>query len=76
MIQKTYIEIRSAAGGDEAKIWATDLMRMYMRYATKNKWKVTPIDDHTISIQGEGVFDFLKNESGVHRVQRIPATEG
>jgi peptide chain release factor 1 len=73
--QKTYIEIRSAAGGDEAKIWATDLLRMYIRYATKKGWRVSPIDEGTIQIVGPGVFDLIKNEAGVHRVQRIPATE-
>jgi peptide chain release factor 1 len=75
MLQTTYIETRSATGGDEAKIWATDLMRMYMRYAAKKNWKVTPIDDTTIQITGENTYFALKNESGVHRVQRIPATE-
>ncbi len=70
-----FIEIRSAAGGDEAKIWATDLMRMYMRYAEKSGWKTTPVDSSTIQIKGENVFEYLKNESGVHRVQRVPATE-
>lgn len=73
--QTVYVEVRSAAGGDEAKIWATDLLRMYFRYATKRNWKITPIDEQTIRIKGFGVFDALKNESGVHRVQRIPATE-
>lgn len=75
MKQKAYIEIRPAAGGDEAKIWATDLLRMYMRYATKKNWQTSPIDTQTILIKGEGVYDLLKPESGVHRVQRIPATE-
>lgn len=73
--QKAYLEIRAAAGGNEAKIWATDLIRMYMRYATKKDWKVSPIDEGTIQVGGPGVFDALKNESGVHRVQRIPVTE-
>lgn len=73
--QKIYVEIRSAAGGDEAKIWATDLLRMYMRYATKNDWKVSLVDEETIQIVGPAVFDLLKNEAGVHRVQRIPITE-
>ena len=40
-----FLEVRSAAGGNEAKIWATDLMRMYMRYASSKKWKVTPLDE-------------------------------
>jgi len=73
--EKVYIEIRSAAGGDEAKIWATDLMRMYMRYATKNNWKVNPIDESVVQISGPNVFNLFKNESGVHRVQRVPTTE-
>ena len=73
--QKAYIEIRSAAGGDEAKIWASDLLRMYSRFAEKNEWKISPIDDLTMLIKGNGVFDKLKHESGVHRVQRVPSTE-
>lgn len=73
--QTCYIEVRSAAGGDEAKIWADDLTRMYTRYGQKNNFKVTPVDDQSIKISGFGVFDLLKNESGVHRVQRVPATE-
>lgn len=73
--QKAYIEVRGATGGDEAKIWATDLMRMYMRFAVKKNWKVSPVDDQTIILSGFGIFDALKNESGVHRVQRIPTTE-
>jgi peptide chain release factor 1 len=73
--QKAYVEIRGATGGDEAKIWASDLMRMYLRFATKKGWKVNGIDDLTLMISGEGVFDILKSESGVHRVQRVPSTE-
>jgi peptide chain release factor 1 len=73
--QTIFVEVRSAAGGDEAKIWANDLLRMYLRYAIKRNWKVAPIDEQTIRIKGSGVFGALKNESGVHRVQRIPATE-
>lgn len=73
--QKAYIEIRGATGGDEAKIWGADLLRMYMRFATKRSWKITPVDDKTIMVSGSVVFDLLKNESGVHRVQRIPVTE-
>ncbi|QQS39504.1 PCRF domain-containing protein [Candidatus Woesebacteria bacterium] len=70
-----FVEIRSATGGDEAKIWATDLLRMYMRYATKRGWKSLPIDETTLQIIGENSFSDLKFESGVHRVQRIPLTE-
>ena len=73
--QKAFIEVRSAAGGDEAKIWASDLLRMYMRFAVKKGWKNTPIDDGTLLISGPQAFDILKHESGVHRVQRIPTTE-
>lgn len=73
--QICYIEIRGATGGDEAKNWATDLLRMYMRYGQKKNWKVAAIDDGVLKMSGPGIFDELKNESGVHRVQRVPATE-
>jgi len=73
--QTVYLEIRPAAGGDEANIWATDLIRMYMRYAAKKNWKVTPIDEQTVKVGGAGVWAALKNEAGVHRVQRVPDTE-
>lgn len=70
-----YIEVRPAAGGDEAKIWATDLLRMYMRFAAKKGWKILPIDEGVVRISGSGAFNTLRHESGVHRVQRIPKTE-
>lgn len=73
--QTAFVEVRGAAGGDEAKIWASDLLRMYLRHATKAGWKVTQIDESNLRISGPGVFDILKHESGVHRVQRVPATE-
>lgn len=73
--QIAYLEIRGATGGDEAKLWGDDLLRMYIRYAAKKLWKVTVIDEKTIKITGSSVFDLLKNESGVHRVQRVPTTE-
>src|SRR5512141_2476976 len=73
--QTAYIEIRGATGGDEAKLWGDDLLRMYSRFAPKKNWKVIQMDDKTIRISGFGVFDTLKNESGVHRVQRVPVTE-
>ncbi len=73
--QKIYIEIRGATGGDEAKIWGSDLLRMYYRFAIKNNWKVDAVDDLTLRIVGNDVFSLLKNESGVHRVQRVPTTE-
>jgi peptide chain release factor 1 len=73
--QVAYLEIRGATGGDEAKLWGSDLLRMYARYATKKNWKVIPMDEKTIRVSGHSVFDILKNESGVHRVQRVPTTE-
>lgn len=73
--QICYLEIRGATGGDEAKLWGADLLRMYTRYGLKKAWKVIPMDEKTIRISGPGVFDLLKNESGVHRVQRVPTTE-
>lgn len=80
--QTAYLEIRGATGGDEAKLWGADLLRMYVRFAQKKAclpagraWKVLQLADMTIKISGPEVFDSLKNESGVHRVQRVPVTE-
>lgn len=73
--QTAYIEIRGATGGDEAKLWGKDLLRMYSRFATKKNWKQTQIDELTLKVVGSTVFDDFKNESGVHRVQRVPTTE-
>ncbi len=73
--QIAYIEIRGATGGDEAKLWGADLLRMYMRHAVKKGWKIIQMDEKTVRTSGPGVFDLLKNESGVHRVQRVPVTE-
>jgi peptide chain release factor 1 len=79
------IEIRAGAGGDEASIFAGDLHRMYSRFAEKQGWKMELIDaqegtsggfkEIISSISGEDVYGKLKFESGVHRVQRVPATE-
>ena len=79
------VEIRAGAGGDEAGIFAGDLLRLYTRYAESNKWKVELLDVNeqgngvfkniTFEIKGEGAFSRLKYESGVHRVQRVPTTE-
>jgi len=74
-MQKAYIEIRGATGGDEAKLWAKDLFRMYMKFAARRNWKASQIDETTLLISSENAFDLLKRESGVHRVQRIPGTE-
>ncbi len=79
------MEIRAAAGGEEAALFAADLFRMYSYYSEKRKWKVEIIDSHPtdiggykeiiFSIKGKNVFGDLKYESGVHRVQRVPVTE-
>jgi peptide chain release factor 1 len=79
------LEIRAGAGGDEAAIWAGDLARMYDRYAQSVGWKVEPVSaseaelggykELILAIRGEGVYSQLKFEAGVHRVQRVPATE-
>lgn len=79
------LEIRAAAGGDEAGLFASDLLRMYTKYASSQNWKVEELDRNEggignikeviVKITGRGVFDKLKWESGVHRVQRVPKTE-
>ena len=68
-------EIRGAVGGDEAKIWADDLSRMYLRFANQKNWQVNLLGKGILKIKGENAYLLLKNESGVHRVQRIPQTE-
>lgn len=69
------LEIRGAAGGEEAKMWGDDLLRMYSRFAATQGWKVYPDGPLSIKIAGRGVYGKLKYESGVHRVQRVPDTE-
>jgi len=79
------LEIRAGAGGNEASIFAADMANMYTRYAAKQGWQVTKLDESKndlggfkeviFEINGEGVYGKLRHESGVHRVQRIPATE-
>lgn len=69
------LEIRGATGGDEAKIWAADLLRMYSRYANLKGWKVEHLDESVLRIKGPQAYTFLQFEAGVHRVQRIPTTE-
>jgi peptide chain release factor 1 len=71
---KIIVEIRAGAGGDEASIFAGDLARMYQRYAARRGWSFS-ILDLTAEVRGEGCYEALKHESGVHRVQRIPKTE-
>ena len=69
------IEVRGATGGDEAKIWASDLLRMYTRFANIKGWRVNELDDTVIKVSGKGAFKMFRNEAGVHRVQRVPVTE-
>lgn len=79
------VEIRGAAGGDEANIFAGDLYRMYLKYAESKGWKVELVDSEvceaggfsyiSFMISGESVYSFMKYESGSHRVQRVPVTE-
>jgi peptide chain release factor 1 len=80
------LEVRAGAGGDEASLFAAELFRMYLRYAELRGWKVEILGisetglggyrEAAMAINGRGVFARLKFESGVHRVQRVPATEG
>ncbi len=79
------LEIRAATGGDEASLFAAEVFRMYLRYAELHRWKVEVLSetessvgglkDVTALIEGHRVYSSLKYESGVHRVQRVPATE-
>ena len=80
------IEIRAGTGGDEASIFAGDLLRMYTRYCERRGWKISLVSETEgtvggykevqLEVQGEDVYGTLKFESGVHRVHRVPATEG
>lgn len=69
------MEVKGAAGGDEAKLWGDELLRMYVRFAQQKGFKVEQVDDNVIKISGYGAFGIFKYEAGVHRVQRIPTTE-
>ena len=83
--RSVYLEIRSGTGGQEAALFAADLMKMYTAYALKKGWHVSvESESHTdlggfrevvLHISGRNVYQMLKHESGVHRVQRVPATE-
>ena len=83
--KNVFVEIRAGTGGEEAAIFAADLYRLYTRYAERQGWKVELMDSNAIGVggfkevvfqvKGKGVFSRLKYESGVHRVQRVPATE-
>jgi len=79
------VEIRAGTGGDESTLFASDLFRMYARFAEGRKWKVGLLDSHptpiggfrqlTFSVEGTGAYGTYRYESGVHRVQRVPETE-
>jgi len=69
------LEVKGAAGGDEAKLWAEELIRMYIRYGQRKGYQVEQLEDTVVKVNGRGAFGALKYEAGVHRVQRIPATE-
>jgi len=79
------LEIRAGTGGEEAALFAGDLLRMYIKYAENRKWKIELLNEHTTgvggykeaiaSISGKNVYSRLKYEGGVHRVQRVPVTE-
>ena len=79
------VEIRSAAGGDEASIWAGDLLRMYERFADRNGFRIEAMDSSpsesggydkvTVAVKGKNAYSRMKYEAGVHRVQRVPRTE-
>ncbi len=79
------LEVRAGAGGDEASIWAGDLVRMYSRYAESQSWRIKLLSESAadmggfkeaiLEVQGNSVYSKLKYESGVHRVQRVPVTE-
>ncbi len=83
--RNVFLEIRAGTGGDEAALFAAELFRMYQRYAERRRWKVEIVDRDdtgiggiktiTALIEGDGAYSRLKFEGGVHRVQRVPATE-
>ena len=69
------MELRAAAGGDEAVIFAQDLKGMYQKYAERCGWKTRTVDDLTLEIASADAYEVLRYETGVHRVQRVPLTE-
>jgi peptide chain release factor 1 len=79
------LELRAGTGGEESALFAAELFRMYSKYAEKQRWKIGVIDSNPTglggfkeiiaSIEGQGVYSWMKHESGVHRVQRVPVTE-
>ncbi|PSS06446.1 Peptide chain release [Actinidia chinensis var. chinensis] len=79
------LEVRAGTGGDEAGLWAGDLVRMYQKYSERNSWRFSPVSSseaenggfkiYVMEVKGKRVYSKLKYESGVHRVQRVPKTE-
>jgi peptide chain release factor 1 len=79
------VEIRAGTGGDEAKLWVADLMKMYTKYASSQRWQTNIVSesksdaggygDLVVEMKGDAVYSKMKFEAGVHRVQRVPATE-
>ncbi len=69
------LEARAGAGGDEAALFATELVAMYERFAESRGWNAKHVDDYTLEIRGKDVYRLLRYETGVHRVQRVPVTE-
>jgi peptide chain release factor 1 len=84
--RSVFVEIRAGTGGQEAALFAADLLRMYTLYAAKKGWRVSIVSESStdlggyreivLHIEGNNVYGHLKHESGVHRVQRVPHTEG
>lgn len=75
IVKKVIMEFRAGAGGDEASLFAIELRDMYLRFAEARGYKAKFVDDYTLEIEGKGVYEDLKYETGVHRVQRVPETE-
>ncbi len=83
--KNTFVEVRAGTGGDEAALFAAELVRMYTRYAERRRWRIEVMDssvteiggvkEAVLLIEGKGAYSRFKHESGVHRVQRVPATE-
>lgn len=84
-MSKLILEVRAGVGGDEASLFASNLVNMYQKYALKRGWKFTEVDANQNTtggykifigkVDGEGAYESLKQESGVHRIQRVPTTE-
>lgn len=84
-MSKLILEVRAGVGGDEASLFANNLVNMYQKYALKRGWKFTEVDANQNTtggykifigkVDGEGAYESLKQESGVHRIQRVPTTE-